>query len=75
MAINPNYETIGKSFVQQYYALFDGDATQRAGLAAFYSVSLIPTSVLDYSRLNLTIVLPTGNQFPHDLRRATNDGS
>lgn len=40
MAINPNYETIGKSFVQQYYALFDGDATQRAGLAAFYSVSI-----------------------------------
>ena len=40
MAINPNYETIGKSFVQQYYALFDGDATQRAGLAAFYSVSV-----------------------------------
>ena len=38
--MNPSYEQIGKTFVQQYYALFDGDVTARAGLANFYSVCL-----------------------------------
>ncbi|XP_003744829.1 probable nuclear transport factor 2 isoform X2 [Galendromus occidentalis] len=33
--INPQYDTIGKSFIQQYYAFFD-DAAQRANLANFY---------------------------------------
>jgi len=36
MTLNPNYEQIGKTFVQQYYAMFD-DSAQRAGLANFYS--------------------------------------
>ena len=36
--MNPNYEQIGKTFVQQYYAMFDGDAAVRGGLANFYSV-------------------------------------
>ncbi|KAI1287804.1 putative nuclear transport factor 2 [Halotydeus destructor] len=35
--MNANYESIGKTFVQQYYALFDGDVTQRANLGSFYS--------------------------------------
>jgi hypothetical protein len=35
--MNPNYEQIGKTFVQQYYAMFDGDASIRTGLANFYS--------------------------------------
>lgn len=48
MAINPNYETIGKSFVQQYYALFDGDVTQRSGLGSFYSVCLLLLLLLFY---------------------------
>lgn len=39
MTLNPQYETIGKSFVQQYYMMFD-DPLQRANLANLYSVSL-----------------------------------
>lgn len=35
--MNPDYENIGKVFVQQYYAMFDGDVTHRAGIANFYS--------------------------------------
>jgi Nuclear transport factor 2 (NTF2) domain len=37
MTMNPNYEQIGKTFVQQYYAMFDADAAVRTGLANFYS--------------------------------------
>lgn len=37
MAINPNYEQIGKQFVTQYYAMFD-DANQRANLGSFYTL-------------------------------------
>ena len=39
MALNPNYEQIGKSFVQQYYALMD-DSAQRPNVANFYSVGV-----------------------------------
>ena len=38
MALNPNYDQIGKAFTQQYYAMFD-DATQRANLINLYNVS------------------------------------
>lgn len=38
MALNPQYDAIGKGFVQQYYALFDNPA-QRPNLAAMYNVS------------------------------------
>lgn len=38
MALNPQYEVIGKGFVQQYYALFD-DAAQRPNLVNMYNVS------------------------------------
>ena len=41
--MNPNYETIGKTFVQQYYALMD-DSTQRPNVANFYSVSTTDNS-------------------------------
>lgn len=37
MALNPQYEAIGKGFVQQYYALFD-DLNQRPNLANMYNV-------------------------------------
>jgi hypothetical protein len=37
MALNPNYEQIGKTFVQQYYVLMD-DSTQRPNVANFYLV-------------------------------------
>jgi len=37
MNMNPNYEQIGKSFVLQYYSLFDQDVAARATLANFYS--------------------------------------
>lgn len=42
MALNPQYEAIGKGFVQQYYALFD-DPTQRPNLANMYNVSPVLT--------------------------------
>ncbi|XP_022915919.2 probable nuclear transport factor 2 isoform X2 [Onthophagus taurus] len=35
MALNPQYEAIGKGFVQQYYAVFD-DPTQRGNLVNLY---------------------------------------
>ncbi|XP_013190008.1 probable nuclear transport factor 2 isoform X2 [Amyelois transitella] len=37
MALNPQYDAIGKGFVQQYYALFD-DPASRASLANMYNV-------------------------------------
>jgi hypothetical protein len=37
MALNPQYESIGKAFTQQFYALFD-DPTQRHQLANLYNV-------------------------------------
>ena len=43
--INPNYETIGKQFTQQYYAMFD-DPNQRANLQQLYNVSRIMTTGL-----------------------------
>lgn len=38
MAMNPQYEDIGKGFVQQYYLIFD-DAAQRPNLVNLYNVS------------------------------------
>ncbi|QQP57779.1 putative nuclear transport factor 2, partial [Caligus rogercresseyi] len=40
MTINPNYESIGKAFTQQYYALFD-EASQRHQLVNLYNVSSV----------------------------------
>lgn len=37
--MNPDYENIGKVFVQQYYAMFDGDVSARSNIANFYSDS------------------------------------
>lgn len=34
--MNPDYDNIGKAFVQQYYAAFDQDVTTRASIANFY---------------------------------------
>uniref|UniRef100_A0A182MZJ6 NTF2-related export protein n=1 Tax=Anopheles dirus TaxID=7168 RepID=A0A182MZJ6_9DIPT len=39
MALNPQYEEIGKGFVTQYYALFD-DSNQRPSLANLYNAEL-----------------------------------
>jgi len=36
MALNPNYESIGKAFTDQYYQMFDNPAT-RAQLQALYN--------------------------------------
>lgn len=36
--MNPQYEDIGKGFVQQYYLIFD-DAAQRPNLVNLYNVS------------------------------------
>ncbi|XP_003251153.1 probable nuclear transport factor 2 isoform X2 [Apis laboriosa] len=36
MALNPQYEVIGKGFVQQYYAMFD-DPAQRPNLINMYN--------------------------------------
>ncbi|XP_022667725.1 probable nuclear transport factor 2 [Varroa jacobsoni] len=35
-ALNPQYDTIGKSFITQYYGFFD-DVNQRGNLANFYN--------------------------------------
>lgn len=35
--MNADYENIGKIFVQQYYAMFDGDVSTRSNIANFYS--------------------------------------
>ncbi len=40
MALNPAYEAIGKTFVEQYYALFD-DTNQRQNLVNLYNVSIL----------------------------------
>lgn len=40
MALNPQYEAIGKGFVQQYYALFD-DPAQRPSLVNMYNVCIL----------------------------------
>ena len=37
MALNPQYDAIGQTFAQQYYATFD-DANVRANLINFYNV-------------------------------------
>lgn len=44
MNLNPNYEVIGKSFVQQYYAMLDNNDT-RLQVANFYSVSGVPVTL------------------------------
>ncbi|XP_023220501.1 probable nuclear transport factor 2 [Centruroides vittatus] len=36
MSLNPQFDTIGRSFVNQYYLMFD-DPAQRANLANFYN--------------------------------------
>merc|ERR1712110_1041424 len=36
MALNPNYDQIGKAFTQQYYSMFD-DPAQRANLINLYN--------------------------------------
>lgn len=39
MALNPQYEDIGKTFVTTYYAMFD-DPNQRNNLINLFNVSL-----------------------------------
>lgn len=34
--MNPEFKTIGESFIQQYYTMFDSDIMTRASLANFY---------------------------------------
>nr|XP_036677637.1 probable nuclear transport factor 2 [Drosophila suzukii] len=38
MSLNPQYEDIGKGFVQQYYAIFD-DPANRANVVNFFSAT------------------------------------
>ena len=40
MALNPQYDAIGKAFTQQYYAFFD-DPNQRQQLAGLYNVKTV----------------------------------
>ena len=39
MTLNPNYETIGKAFTEQYYKLFD-DPALRPQLVNLYNVRI-----------------------------------
>lgn len=58
MALNPQYDAIGKGFVQQYYTLFD-DPAQRANLVNMYNVSIItvPLFLLYYGYLPFSHIL------------------
>lgn len=38
MALNPQFDEIGKGFVQAYYGMFD-DVNQRSNLVSLYNVS------------------------------------
>ncbi|XP_045445601.1 probable nuclear transport factor 2 isoform X2 [Melitaea cinxia] len=49
MALNPQYDAIGKGFVQQYYTLFD-DPAQRPSLANMYNVE---TSFMTFEGVQL----------------------
>ncbi|XP_026495342.1 probable nuclear transport factor 2 isoform X2 [Vanessa tameamea] len=49
MALNPQYDAIGKGFVQQYYTLFD-DPAQRPNLANMYNVE---TSFMTFEGVQL----------------------
>ncbi|CAH0720626.1 unnamed protein product, partial [Brenthis ino] len=49
MALNPQYDEIGKGFVQQYYTLFD-DPAQRPNLANMYNVE---TSFMTFEGVQL----------------------
>ncbi|XP_004923247.2 probable nuclear transport factor 2 [Bombyx mandarina] len=49
MALNPQYDAIGKGFVQQYYTLFD-DPAQRANLVNMYNVE---TSFMTFEGVQL----------------------
>ncbi|CAG9783581.1 unnamed protein product [Diatraea saccharalis] len=49
MALNPQYDAIGKGFVQQYYTLFDDPAT-RPTLANMYNVE---TSFMTFEGVQL----------------------
>lgn len=55
MALNPQYEAIGKGFVQQYYALFD-DPAQRPNLVNMYNVSDNFVITLLYQNNNLSFL-------------------
>ncbi|KOB71516.1 putative nuclear transport factor 2 [Operophtera brumata] len=49
MALNPQYDAIGKGFVQQYYILFD-DPAQRPNLVNMYNVE---TSFMTFEGVQL----------------------
>lgn len=49
MALNPQYEDIGKGFVAQYYAIFD-DPLQRPNLVNLYNVSGFKNHAIRLSR-------------------------
>lgn len=51
MALNPQYEDIAKTFVQQYYALFD-DPIQRINLVHLFNVSKI-NNFLSNARISI----------------------
>lgn len=61
MALNPQYEDIGKGFVQQYYSLFD-DPANRASVVNFYSVSSVH-GLLSNSLLCVVIIPPDFGRF------------
>lgn len=48
MALNPQYDAIGKGFVQQYYILFD-DPAQRPNLVNMYNVSILCNSCIKFA--------------------------
>lgn len=69
MALNPQYEEIGRGFVQQYYALFD-DPTQRPNLVNMYNVSV----KLELVKLKVFTDLLVDWELFYDFRRGTTAG-
>lgn len=59
MALNPQYDDIGKGFVQQYYTLFD-DPALRPKIVNLYNVSPDPLSRL----FSHPIIYPVFNYLP-----------
>ena len=62
MAVNPNYEQIGKAFTQQYYALFD-NAAQRPQLAALYNVRKLYFFWIFINVISVGILFPISRGF------------
>ena len=66
MALNPQYEAIGKAFTQQYYALFD-DAAQRPQLVNLYNAEQ-SLMTFEGQQMQATFMSDDHNSNPREIR-------